>query len=83
MKAYCLVNCELGSEDQVAKTLSKFEVIRSITPTFGAYDLVIELETKTSSEMSKFITWKIRKIEKVRSTTTLQVLAVPNEVDKS
>ncbi|MBI5378089.1 MAG: Lrp/AsnC ligand binding domain-containing protein, partial [Thaumarchaeota archaeon] len=38
---------------------------------FGAYDIVVKVESPTVERLREVITWKIRKIEKIRSTLTL------------
>lgn len=39
--------------------------------TFGAYDILAKIESDTIEKLRETITWKIRKIEKIRSTLTL------------
>jgi DNA-binding Lrp family transcriptional regulator len=39
--------------------------------TFGAYDILAKIESSTVETLRETITWKIRKIEKIRSTLTL------------
>ena len=38
---------------------------------FGAYDILAKIESDTVEKLRETITWKIRKIEKIRSTLTL------------
>jgi len=60
--AYVLINCELGSEEAI---------IQQLKGTFGAYDILAKIESDTVEKLRETITWKIRKIEKIRSTLTL------------
>ena len=39
--------------------------------TFGAYDILAKIESSTVEDLRETITWKIRKIEQIRSTLTL------------
>ena len=70
-KAYVLINCELGSEDKIISDLRKLEHIKDAVGTFGAYDMVAKVEAETSEQLRDTVTWKIRKMDKVRSTLTL------------
>ena len=70
-KAYVLINCDLGSEDKVISDLRKLEHIKDAVGTFGAYDIVAKIEAETSEQLRETVTWKIRKMDKVRSTLTL------------
>ena len=70
-KACVLINCDLGSEDKVISDLRKLEHIKDAVGTFGAYDIVAKIEAETSEQLREAVTWKIRKMDKVRSTLTL------------
>ena len=70
-KAYVLINCDLGSEDKIISDLRKLEHIKDAVGTFGAYDMVAKIEAETSEQLREAVTWKIRKMDKVRSTLTL------------
>ena len=70
-KAYVLINCDLGSEDKIISDLRKLEHIKDVVGTFGAYDIVAKIEAETSEQLREAVTWKIRKMDKVRSTLTL------------
>ena len=70
-KAYILINCDLSSEDKVITDLRKLEHIKDAVGTFGAYDMVAKVEAETSEQLRETVTWKIRKMDKVRSTLTL------------
>ena len=69
--AYVLINCELGSEELIIQQLKNIETVKEVHGTFGAYDILAKLESSTVETLRESITWKIRKIEKIRSTLTL------------
>lgn len=69
--AYVLINCELGSEEAIIQQLKGLEGVREVHGTFGAYDILAKIESDTVEKLRETITWKIRKIEKIRSTLTL------------
>ena len=69
--AYVLINCELGSEEPIIKQLKSLDGVREVHGTFGAYDILAKIESDTVEKLRETITWKIRKIDKIRSTLTL------------
>ena len=70
-KAFVLINCELGSEEHVISELKTFSDVKEVQGTFGAYDIIAEVSSESIEKIRETITWKIRKIEKIRSTLTL------------
>lgn len=69
--AYVLVNCELGSERNVIEAIKKLDDITEVRGTFGAYDIIVKIESESIEKLREYITWKIRKLDKIRSTLTL------------
>ena len=70
-EAYILINCEIGSEEQVITALKNIDSIKEVHGTFGAYDIFAKIESTTIEVLRETITWKIRKIDRIRSTLTL------------
>jgi len=69
--AYILINCELGSEESIIQQLKKLDGVSEVHGTFGAYDILTKIESPTVETLREIITWKIRKIDQIRSTLTL------------
>ena len=69
--AYVLINCELGSEETIISQLKDLDGVIEVHCTFGPYDSLGKIESGTVEALRETITWKIRKIEKIRSTLTL------------
>ncbi len=69
--AYVLINCELGSEEEIIQQLKALDGVKESHGTFGAYDILTKVESSTVEALRETITWKIRKIGKIRSTLTL------------
>ena len=69
--AYVLINCELGSEEAIIGQLKSIDGVKEVHGTFGAYDILAKIESPSVEALREVITWKIRKIEKIRSTLTL------------
>jgi len=69
--AYVLINCELGSEESIIQELKNLDGVIEVHGTFGAYDILAKIESPTVDVLRETITWKIRKIDQIRSTLTL------------
>ena len=69
--AYVLINCELGSEESIIQELKNLDGVIEEHGTFGAYDILAKIESPTVDVLRETITWKIRKIDQIRSTLTL------------
>ena len=70
-EAYVLINCEIGSEEKVIEELKTIDGVKEVHGTFGAYDILAKVESVQVETLRETITWKIRKIDKIRSTLTL------------
>jgi len=73
-KAYVLINCNIGAEESVMSHLKEIDLVKKVEGTFGAYDIVVLVEADTVESLRDIITWKIRKMEKIRSTLTMMVI---------
>jgi len=69
--AYVLINCNLGYEEQIIEKLKHLSDVKEVHGTFGVYDILAKVESDQITTLRETITWKIRKIDKVRSTITL------------
>ena len=70
-KAFVLINCDLGSEKQVISDLKTLDCVKEVYGTFGAYDILANIESDTLEDLRQLIIAKIRRIKKIRSTMTL------------
>lgn len=70
-KAYVLINCDLGSEKNVIKSLKSVEDVIEVHGTLGLYDIIVKIESDSEQKIQKTITNNIRKIPKIQSTITL------------
>ena len=73
-KAYVLINCEIGAEVSIISQLKEIDLVKEVHGTFGAYDVLVVVEADTVEALRETISWKIRKIEKIRSTLTLMTI---------
>ncbi len=66
-----LINCDLGYEEQIIEELKHTSDVKEAHGTFGAYDILAKVESANVETLRETIMWKIRKIDRVRSTLTL------------
>ena len=73
VKAYVLIVNESGKEDYIISNLIKIPSITDAYGTFGTYDILAKLESSNEENLQLDITNGIRKMSKIRGTTTLLV----------
>ncbi len=69
--AYVLINCDLGFDTEIIDEIRQLEEVKEAHGIFGAYDIIVKLESDNVENLREVITWKIRKLNRVRSTLTL------------
>ncbi len=69
--AYVLINCDLGSEEEILDSLKHMESVKEVHETFGAYDIIAKIENQDRDKLRETIIWNVRKLQHVRSTLTL------------
>jgi len=72
--AFVLINAEIGSEDEVVGELRKISNVKESYVVYGVYDLVAKVEADSMDKLKEIVTWKIRRLDKVRSTLTMIVV---------
>ncbi len=71
--AYVLINCDLGCEKAIIDELKHLDNVKEAHGVFGAYDILTKVESANVENLRDTITWKIRKLNRIRSTLTLMV----------
>ncbi len=74
VSAYVLINCDIGSEEDVISHLKTIDGVKEVHGTFGAYDVIVKIGSDTHETLRDTLTWKIRKIKTIRSTLTLMTI---------
>jgi len=69
--AFVLINCDLGSEEEILNSLKHMNSVKEVHGTFGAYDIIVKVQNSNSDDLRETITWGVRKLTHVRSTLTL------------
>ncbi len=72
-KGFILLNCDLGAEEYIVDELKQMQKVSNAYLTFGAYDVIADIETDNQEDFEKAIA-VIRKLTRVVSTMTLNVI---------
>ena len=72
--AYVLISCDLGFDAAIIHEIKQLEDVKEVHGVFGAYDILVKLELANVETLRETIMWKIRKLNRVRSTLTLMVI---------
>jgi len=72
-KGFILFNCDLGAEEYILDELKQVQNISNAYLTFGAYDIIAEIQVENQEEFTKVIA-VVRKLSRVVSTMTLNVI---------
>jgi len=72
--AYVLISCDLGFDVEIIDEIKQLEDVKEVHGIFGAYDIIVKLESDDVENLKDIITWKIRKLNRVRSTLTLMAV---------
>lgn len=71
---YILLNCDLGAEEYIVEELRQIPEVKNAYLTFGAYDVIAEVHANSQDDFEKTVSSKIRKLARVVSTMTLNVI---------
>ena len=73
-KGFVLLNCDLGAEEFIVEELKKIPQILQAHVTFGAYDVIAEINADSKEDFDETVSFKIRRLTRVVSTMTLNVI---------
>ena len=60
-----LISCDLGKEEDTLIALRTMNQIKEAHGTWGAYDIVAEVNSDDAESLRETITWKIRKLPSI------------------
>ena len=73
-KGFVLMNCDLGAEDYIIEELNKIPQVAQAYVTFGAYDVIAEINANSHEDFEETVSMKIRRLSRIVSTMTLNVV---------
>ncbi len=72
--SYVLLNVEPGSEEKVLNEVRKVPNVKECHRVYGVYDMIARIEADSMDALKEIVTWKIRRLDGVRSTLTAVVI---------
>lgn len=72
--AFVLLNCDPRNEKELIQEIRKVDGVKEVNGTYGVYDIIVVVESDNMEQLKEIVTWKIRKLDMVRSTVTLVVV---------
>jgi len=71
--AFVLINTEPGEERDVLKALRNIEGVKEAYNVYGVYDIIAKVSADAMDKLREIVTWRVRRIDKVRNTLTMIV----------
>ena len=72
--AFVLLNVETGLDAEVISGLKAIKGVKETYQLDGSYDIIARVDTETMQELKNIVSWKIRRLERVRETLTMMVM---------
>ncbi len=72
--AYVLINAETGTEGELLDELMNIEGVEEAYIVYGVYDIITKIRAEDMDKLKEIISWRIRRLPKVRSTLTMMVV---------
>ncbi len=69
--AFVMITCEDYHDTSIIEALQSIPEVKEVQHTYGNYDVIVKIETDSADSMYYVIESQIRKIPRIRATTTL------------
>lgn len=77
--AYVLIETEIGAENEILERLKKIDSVKEAVEIYSVYgNIIARVHKETMDELKETITWEIRRLDKVRTTSTQMVVEDSN-----
>ena len=73
-QAYVIINCRKNQEKDVLQNLRKIPEVIENDMTIGSYEIITKVAAPTYNDISDIVTKKIRRIENIKDTITLNII---------
>ena len=68
---HVLLTCENSDEDSICQQIQKMNHVKEVSLTFGAYNMIVKLESDSEKDIMETIRNKIRRLKNIGYTMTL------------
>ena len=73
-KAFSIIHCKTSNEIDVMENLKKIPEVIEADVVIGSFEILCKIVAPTYNEISDIVTKKIRRIQNIKSTTTLNII---------
>ena len=73
--AFVLINTNMGSMEETLKALNNISNVKEAHMVYGVYDIVAKVEAESMTKLKEVVTWKIRRLDMVKSTLSMIVMS--------
>lgn len=73
-QAYVILHCGNHAQSQIIDSLEKIPEVIDCNSLFGSYEIICKVVAPTFNDISEIISKKIRKIQDIKSTITLNIV---------
>ncbi len=79
LKAYILINTQIGKTAEVVKKLKEMDEIKHLDVIMGPYDIIAQVETESHDSLSHIVMQRLQAIDAIKHTMTCTVVNVEDE----
>lgn len=72
--AFVLINADIGAEEELLRSLEPIHEVKEAHLVYGVYDVIALVRAETMEELKNAISWRIRRMDGIRSTLTMIVV---------
>ncbi len=80
LKAYILINTQIGKTTDVVKKLKEMDETRHIDVIMGPYDIIAQVETDSHESLSHMVMKRLQGIDAIKHTMTCTVVNLEEAV---
>ncbi len=79
LKAYILINTQIGKTADVVKQLKGMDEIKHLDVIMGPYDIIAQVETESHDSLSQIVMQRLQSIDAIKHTMTCTVVNVGDD----
>ncbi len=80
IKAYVLINTQIGKTTDVVKELQKMPEVKHIDVIMGPYDIIALVEADSHDSLSQMVMKKLQAIDAIKHTMTCTVVKLEDAI---
>lgn len=80
LKAYVLINTQIGKTTDVVKNLREMSEIKHLDVIMGPYDIIALVETDSHNSLSHMVLERLQGIEAIKHTMTCTVVNLEDAI---